>query len=355
MVSIIIAAYNEEKNIANCIHKICNTDLDFEIIIVDDGSKDNTWEILKELSRHDKRIHVYRQENRGCSVARNLGLEKVHGEWVTFVDADDEILPACIEIANTTYIGTDIIQGNQLNDRNSPSVNEDSYLIYPSEYIQCVTLDRFKYLTTVKESEKTIVDATHGAYGKLFRTEFINNQRIRFIEGLGLGEDMLFYLEALQHTDDVIIFNKPIYRIIENVNSSTRSFNPKMIGYTYEFVRQIVDFYNRYDKGTEFFNNMCYQIYNTINVGITANILRSGFDMNKEEVFEPLYSIPKIKEYLRIAFRERLQYKETLVRKVSQSIPIYLLSKGQIRAYFFYLRVLQCLINCKKIFRQKFD
>lgn len=351
MVSIIIAAYNEEKNIAHCIHKICNTDLDFEIIIVNDGSKDNTWEVLKELSRHDKRIHIYRQENKGCSAARNLGLENAHGEWITFVDADDEILPSCIEIANATYIETDIIQGNQLNGGFSPSVDEDAYLIYSSECIQCITLDRFKYLTTVKETERAIVDATHGAYGKLFRTEFINNQRIRFIEGLGLGEDMLFYLEALQHTDKVVIFNKPIYRIVDNKNSSTRSFNPKMIGYTYAFIRQIVDFYNRYDKDTEFFNNMCYQIYNTINVGITANILRSGFGMNMEGVFEQLYSIPKIKEYLRIAFRERMQYKEGLMRRVSQSIPIFLLSKGQIRVYFSYLRVLQRLIKFKKMIK----
>ena len=351
MVSIIIAAYNEEKNIANCIHKICNTDLDFEIIIVNDGSKDNTWEILKELSRHDKRIHIYRQENKGCSAARNLGLENAHGEWVTFVDADDEILPSCIEIANAIDIETDIIQGNQLNGVITPPSDKGSYRVYTSEYIQCVTLNRFKYLTIVKQSEKAIVDATHGAYSKLFRTEFINNKRIRFIEGLGLGEDMLFYLEALQHTDSVVIFNKPIYRIIENENSSTRRFNPKMVGYTYEFIRRIVDFYNRHDKGTEFFNNMCYQMYNTINVGITANILRGySSDINKREVFTLLYSIPKIKEYLKIALKERMHYREPFVRRFSQSIPIYFLSKGWIKVYLAYLSMSQSLTIYKKRF-----
>ena len=351
MVSIVIAAYNEEKNITNCVRRICATDFDFEIIIVDDGSKDNTWEILKELSSQDERIHIYRQENKGCSAARNLGLDKVCGEWVTFVDADDEVLPSCVKLIDEIDINTNIIQGNQYRDEIKPEIFDESYRVFSSEFIQCVTLNRFKYLTIADESEKAVFDATHGAVGKLYRTDFINDQGIRFIEGLGLGEDMIFYLEALEHTDSVVASNKFIYKINENENSSTRRINPKMVGYAYEFIRQIVNFYNRYEKDLCFFNNMCYQIYNTISVGVTANILRENKSfINKREVFLPLYSIPKIKEYLKIAFKERMHYKEPFVRRFSQSIPIYFLSKGWIKVYLAYLSILQSLIIYKKRF-----
>lgn len=93
-ISVIVPAYNSEKYINRTIDSICNqTYKNLEIIIVDDGSIDNTYKICKELSEKDSRIRVFTKENEGVTKARNFGISMVTGNYVTFVDSDDTIEP----------------------------------------------------------------------------------------------------------------------------------------------------------------------------------------------------------------------------------------------------------------------
>ena len=97
-VSFIIPAYQVEKYIGDCIKSILNQTKDnFEIIIVDDGSVDNTLEIIREYADRDSRITVIHQENQGVASARNVGIDIAKGEWICFVDGDDFISPFLIE------------------------------------------------------------------------------------------------------------------------------------------------------------------------------------------------------------------------------------------------------------------
>ena len=98
MVSIIIPVYNCEKYIEKCINSIINqTYKDFEVIIVDDGSIDNSIEICNKLIKTDKRFKITRQTNKGVSCARNLGLELAKGEYITFIDSDEWVENTFIE------------------------------------------------------------------------------------------------------------------------------------------------------------------------------------------------------------------------------------------------------------------
>ena len=97
--SIIIAMYNVERYIKICINSILNqTFQDFEVIVVDDCSTDNSYKICTELYGNNKKIRLLRHEkNQGPSAARNLGMENARGEYIWFIDSDDAIIPNALE------------------------------------------------------------------------------------------------------------------------------------------------------------------------------------------------------------------------------------------------------------------
>lgn len=98
LVSIIVPVYNAEKYIKNCVLSILNQDYkNIELILVNDGSKDNSYNICKQLAEKDNRIKLFNKENGGASSARNYGMEKATGEYVVFVDSDDIVFPNHLE------------------------------------------------------------------------------------------------------------------------------------------------------------------------------------------------------------------------------------------------------------------
>lgn len=97
-ISVVIPVYNTAKFLAQCLDSIVHqTFADFEAIIVDDGSTDNSIEIARDYASRDTRFRILQQENKGLSEARNAGIEVVQGDWITFVDSDDMIAPAFLE------------------------------------------------------------------------------------------------------------------------------------------------------------------------------------------------------------------------------------------------------------------
>ena len=97
--SIIVPMYNAEKYIRICVNSILmQTFQDFELIIVDDCSTDNSYNICRELYGNNEKIHLFRHEkNQGPGIARNLGMENSRGEYIFFIDSDDAIIPNALE------------------------------------------------------------------------------------------------------------------------------------------------------------------------------------------------------------------------------------------------------------------
>ena len=94
LISIIVPVFNVEKYLQKCIDSILAQDyFNFELILVDDGSRDSSSGICDEYARRDSRVRVIHQKNAGVSAARNTGLDTAHGEWIAFVDSDDWVLP----------------------------------------------------------------------------------------------------------------------------------------------------------------------------------------------------------------------------------------------------------------------
>lgn len=102
-ISFIVPCYNVESYITTCVDSIVGQNFqNIEIVLVDDGSSDNTGTICDEYAEKDNRIHVIHQKNQGVSIARNVGLEVAKGEWIWFVDSDDYIKEYSLKILSDT-------------------------------------------------------------------------------------------------------------------------------------------------------------------------------------------------------------------------------------------------------------
>ena len=98
ILSIIIPVYNVEKYFRRCLDSVMSQSFrDYELLLVDDGSSDSSGAICDEYAVRDERIRVFHKTNGGVSSARNVGLEHAKGEWIYFVDADDEVLPCGLQ------------------------------------------------------------------------------------------------------------------------------------------------------------------------------------------------------------------------------------------------------------------
>lgn len=99
MVSIILPVFNAERFLPQCLYSILRqTYQNWELIAVDDGSKDGSMEILKSYEKRDNRIHIISKKNEGVSIARNIALKHAHGDYIYFVDSDDIVMPEALMI-----------------------------------------------------------------------------------------------------------------------------------------------------------------------------------------------------------------------------------------------------------------
>lgn len=98
LISVVVPVYNVEKYLPKCLDSLlAQTWQELEIIVVDDGSPDNSWDIMQEYARRDSRVRLIRQKNGGLSAARNAGVEAARGEWIGFLDSDDYVAPEMYE------------------------------------------------------------------------------------------------------------------------------------------------------------------------------------------------------------------------------------------------------------------
>lgn len=203
-ISVIIPVYNVEKYLDKCIQSVVNqTYTNLEIILINDGSTDNSGCICDDWSRQDDRILVIHQKNSGVSKARNVGIEHAEGEYICFVDADD------------------YLEGDGLKNLYS-KMKEDTQLVcggYVDESIYgnvCVN-DFDKY----DDLYECILHGTGGVpWGKLYRKDIINNHHIRFHEEIYISEDMIFNLEYGRYVQKWYVVQQNVYRY-NRVNESS--------------------------------------------------------------------------------------------------------------------------------------
>lgn len=190
MISIIVPVYNSEKYLDECLKSIQKqTYRNFEVICVDDGSTDNSANIVNEYIKNDTRFQLFTQSNSGVSAARNLGLSKVSGEFICFVDSDDIIDNLFLEnLINLAKDGSFAVCSYSRNIRNLGAKARNVRHYSSREYITNIINERFEH---------------PNIWMMLFKNSIIQTQHLDFTIGCIRNEDTEFYLKYLMYEEKV--------------------------------------------------------------------------------------------------------------------------------------------------------
>jgi Glycosyltransferases involved in cell wall biogenesis len=217
-ISVIIPVYQAEESIHKCIESIRTQTFEaFEIILINDGSTDNSGKICEQYRSLDKRISVIHQENAGVSISRNRGIEKALGTYICFVDSDD-------------YIEKDMLfKLYEASQRNESHLSCCGFkrVFYKGEHVKkevdilpdCKDIQSEEAFKTQFGLlyEKTLLGAV---YCKLYRSEIIKKKQVRFRSDIYIGEDFLFNQEYLKYGTHIGIVNQSLYYYICKDNGS---------------------------------------------------------------------------------------------------------------------------------------
>lgn len=258
-ISFIIPVYNAEFYIVSCVESIINLCLpDFEIIIVDDGSKDNTvCEIEKALFKWNCTIHrvnLIKQENAGVSAARNHALKYCTKEWVTFVDADDLILPSFKDACNIiiNYTGdVDVF----IFDLFSSSNRDFSTFRVDNISQKVEVFDENNRVLLMQNTIGFVSNKNKLSYrfpnspAKIYNLKrIIDKYDIRFPVGVKNGEDLLFNLQVMEKVNKVVACHIPVYLYYSNTNSLTHRFKSDIKEITLKFFDNLWPFVERHQE-----------------------------------------------------------------------------------------------------------
>lgn len=225
-ISVIVPVYKCEKYIGKCIESLMNqTEKDIEIILVDDGSPDNSGKICDEYSALDNRIKVIHKSNGGVSSARNTGIENALGEYIVFVDSDDWVESQYVEQmvdAKNRYNNYEIMCGYKSVSKENVICEKYCYSFEEKESIVHLS----KYMIFIAKI------LAQSPVNKLFDLSLIKEKKIRFDESLSLGEDMLFCLEYYKacKNDSVLCINNCLYNYLRTGDESlSKKYYPDLL------------------------------------------------------------------------------------------------------------------------------
>lgn len=218
--SIIIPVYNVEQYLQRCLYSCVKQNLlteEYEIIIVNDGSKDNSLSIANNFAKFHSNITIISQENKGLSAARNKGLNNAKGDYVWFVDSDDWILENCIK--------------NIIDKCNIQKL--DILAISKANVIKGVTYKRYLYSSDLEKItisgnsalKKGLLKSVCAPFA-IYRKEFLNANNLEFFEGV-FHEDNEFTPRAYYLAEKVGFCNNICYYAYERDNSIMTTINPK--------------------------------------------------------------------------------------------------------------------------------
>lgn len=310
LITIVVPVYNVENYIERCVKSLINqTYKNLEIILVDDGSTDNSGKLCDKYTKENERIRVIHKKNGGLSDARNVGIDNAKGEYIAFVDSDDWIPIAAIETLYSyiTKFNVDIVSGNMVEvfsdyPKNSDK-NKSMYKIFNTEE----ALENMLYLHGI----------TNSACGKLYKLSLFNN--IRFPVGK-LYEDLGTTYKIYAKSKKNIFIDYTVYYYFQNQNS--------IMHYNYS---------NRRLEGIPFAEDICnfllQKFPNIINAGIFRLYYECLMVLNDMpfKSKDKKYVLDIMKKYRKVVIKDNKLYKKQRLLCIAS-----LFGHASIKIVFFF-------------------
>lgn len=233
LISVIVPIYNIVEWLPRCVNSIRKqTYRNLEIILIDDGSTDNSGAMAEKFALEDKRVRVFHKENGGVSSARNLGIEKARGEYIGFVDSDDYIEPEMYERLISVVLQENLLMAQISRDELDEQGNRMADVCTPPEEPELWESDRFMRELLLHRGDCSF--CTKLTHASLLKEE-------RFPEG-ELNEDFRLLVNLLTKIPAVAVLPEQDYHVFYRYGSNTRTRNKE------EFPRVFTDIVNNADR-----------------------------------------------------------------------------------------------------------
>ena len=246
-VSVIIAAYNIEKYIQRCIKSVLNqSEREIEIIIVNDGSTDNTLNIINKVNELDDRIIVINKKNQGLIEARKTGLKYANGEFILFLDGDDWLESNCIEELYKTA-----------NDKKADVVLYNAYMAYDDrKEIFNTFIENF--IDDIKKNpvkNLLLLNISPTIWSKFIKKSFLEENNIEFPQNISYAEDLAAVLNIFINKPKIVCNEKRLYNYYQRNDSISNKISSKVleIDYAIQFIKEKLVESNIYDENKEEF------------------------------------------------------------------------------------------------------
>ena len=256
MVSIVVPVYNAEKTIRKCVDSILSQEyIDFELLLIDDGSSDLSGKICDGYAKEDSRVRVIHKENTGVSASRNLAIERAKGKYLQFVDSDDWVsrdatrsFVECAEKYGCDMVVSDFYR--VVDGRMSQKGNIPEHGVFSLEEYAAYMM-------------KSPADFYYGVlWNKLYRRDIVMENRIRMNPSIKWCEDFMFNLEYLRHSHVFYSIHSPLYYYVRTSGSlSSPSFS---ISSAAKIKRTVFECYNDFYKSVlseEEYEKMRFKVY----------------------------------------------------------------------------------------------
>lgn len=217
LISIIVPVFNASLYLPKCVDSILAQSFTaWELILIDDGSTDNSLEICQHFKERDFRVKVYLQSNHGPSSARNIGIQYANGDYIAFIDADDWIEPTMLEQMYFSIKDADLCICGYFRDfvQVAPHHIKSTQVTTPSQHINTITEFEAVLNTLYLKSYM------NSLWNKLYKRSIIWDNKIRFDNNIFLGEDLLFNLRYLCFCKKTEIISDCLYHYITQPSDS---------------------------------------------------------------------------------------------------------------------------------------
>ena len=275
--SLILPVYNVEKYLNKCLQSILNqTFTDFEVILVDDGSKDSSLQICEKYAAMDCRIKVIKKENGGVSSARNAGIECAIGEWIVFIDPDDWISNDCLEVCNKKielfdtdaicFNSTKVLEANDYEEKSMRDISPDNSMIHSDK------MHEILYALAVSSYQNNYYcgEMVRAVWGKVLRTDVIRENKICFDTRLTHGEDCVFLMDFFSRCRSCVLVNNSLYFYNIRKGSAVTS-GPDNFEKLYRY--QFTQIYKRLEPYLQ--ENECQSVLSACKLGCAKNYLKA--------------------------------------------------------------------------------